>query len=323
MSEPSTVDGFPIVAMIGGGQLARMTVQAGIGLNIGVRVLAEEPNNSAAKVATDVELGDPDTLEALVAAADGAAVVTFDHEQVPPDVLRALVASDVAVRPGPESLIFAQDKLAMRRRLTDAGLPNPRWLALASGSDSETRTVALREFGDAVGWPIIIKASRGGYDGRGVWHVQSLAEALEVTATKLPNSADWLIEEAVVFEQELAAQVARSPHGQAVAYPIVRTIQVDGMCREVIAPAPHLAADRAVEAQRIALTIAELLGVTGMLAVEMFDTGSELIMNELAMRPHNSGPGRLMVPSPHSSRTTFAPFSICRWAHLVNVTVGR
>ncbi len=107
--------------------------------------------------------------------------------------------------------------------------------------------------------------------------------------TPLVDGARWLVEERIDFIQELSAQVARSPHGQAVAYPVVRTVQRDGICVEVVSPAPGLAAERAVAAQELALRIAGSLNVTGMLAVEMFDDGRDLFVNELAMRPHNSG----------------------------------
>jgi 5-(carboxyamino)imidazole ribonucleotide synthase len=147
----------------------------------------------------------------------------------------------------------------------------------------------VADFAENVGWPIVLKTSRGGYDGKGVWVVDSLDEAEKVIALPLPAGAAWLAEQCIDFVQELSAQVARSPHGQAVAYPIVRTVQANGICAEVIAPAPGLPNERAVQAQRIALQIAQDLDVTGMLAVELFDDGYDLYVNELAMRPHNSG----------------------------------
>lgn len=288
MTTASTPD-FPLVTMVGGGQLARMTAQAAIALGIRFRVVAARPDDSAAQVCPDVVVGDPDDLEVLRRAAAGASALTFDHEHVPQDVLEALTGEGVHCRPGASALRFAQDKLAMRRELSDAGLPCPGWVCLPALAAAGERTRILAEFGEQVGWPLIVKTSRGGYDGRGVWHVQTLDEALDVVGREPAPGADWLLEEAVPFVQELSAQVARSPHGQAVAYPVVQTIQVDGMCREVLAPAPNLADDRAVAAQQIALRVAESVGVTGMLAVELFDDGSRILINELAMRPHNSG----------------------------------
>lgn len=279
----TTAAASPRVAMVGGGQLSRMTAAPAAALGIGLRVLALDPSESAAQVVADVVLGRHDDLDALCRLADGSDVVTFDHEHVPPEHLRTLEESGVAVRPGPEALVHAQDKLLMREALDHAGLPCPAWRHVESADDIDA-------VGAALGWPFILKVSRGGYDGRGVWVIADAEEGRRVMEqTPLAPGARWLAEERVAFTRELAAQVARSPHGQAVAYPVVRTVQVDGMCSEVIAPCPDLDDDRALEAQRIALEIARVLDVTGMLAVELFDTPEGLIVNELAMRPHNSG----------------------------------
>ncbi len=268
--------------MVGGGQLARMTAAPATALGIGFRVLAASKSESAAQVVNDVYLGSHDSVDDLLAFARGLDVVTFDHEHVPPAYLEQLEAMGVAVRPGPSALFHAQDKLHMRRALSDAGVPCPAWAEV-----HDARSVA--DFAEIVGWPMVLKTSRGGYDGKGVWVVDSLAEAERVIALPLPAGAAWLAEQCIDFVQELSAQVARSPHGQAVAYPVVRTVQANGICAEVIAPAPGLPGERAVEAQRIALQIAQDLNVTGMLAVELFDDGTDLYVNELAMRPHNSG----------------------------------
>lgn len=275
--------GAPRVGMVGGGQLSRMTAAPAAALGVGFRVLALDPDESAAQVTADVVLGRHDDLDALRRLAAEASVITFDHEHVPPDHLRALEAEGVAVRPGPSALVHAQDKIAMREALDRAGLPSPAWRHVASPDD-------LADVGAALGWPLILKVSRGGYDGRGVWVVDDVATARDVIEqTPLVAGACWLAEAKVPFTRELAAQVARSPHGQAVAYPVVRTVQVDGMCSEVVAPCPDLDEEHALEAQRIALEIARALDVTGMLAVELFDTPEGVLVNELAMRPHNSG----------------------------------
>ena len=277
-----TPDGAPRVGIVGGGQLARMSAAPAAALGIGLRVLATDLDESAAQVIHDVVLGRHDDLAALRRLADGCAVITFDHEHVPPAHLEQLEAMGVAVRPGPSALFHAQDKIHMRQALTDIGVPCPRW-RVVSASDH------VRDFGEEVGWPLVLKTSRGGYDGRGVWMVDSPEHADEVMAVPLAAGAQWLAEERIDFVQELSAQVARSPQGQGVAYPVVRTVQKDGICAEVVAPAPGLPAARAVQAQEIALRIAGDLNVTGMLAVELFDDGYELYVNELAMRPHNSG----------------------------------
>jgi 5-(carboxyamino)imidazole ribonucleotide synthase len=274
--------GAPRVGIVGGGQLARMTAAPAAALGVGLRVLAVDAAESAAQVIHDVAIGRHDDLDALLRFADGCAVVTFDHEHVPPAHLEQLEAIGVAVRPGPAALFHAQDKIHMRQALTDIGIPCPRW-RMVSAPDH------VAEFAEEVGWPVVLKTSRGGYDGRGVWTVEDVAKAGEVLAVPLGPGAQWLAEERIDFVQELSAQVARSPHGQAVAYPVVRTVQANGICAEVVAPAPGLASARAVQAQEIALRIARDLNVTGMLAVEMFDDGYDLFVNELAMRPHNSG----------------------------------
>ncbi|GAA0982566.1 5-(carboxyamino)imidazole ribonucleotide synthase [Acrocarpospora macrocephala] len=268
----------PVVGMVGAGQLARMTQQAAIALGVELRVLANAPDESASRVITQTVLGDYRNLDDLRAFADGCDAVTFDHEHVPGGHIRVLAEAGVAVRPGADALIHAQDKAVMRERLGAIGAPCPAWARVDSVS-------AVEEFAGENGWPVVLKAVRGGYDGRGVWVVESAGEAAQV----LKNGVELIAEAFVPFERELAVLVARSPHGQGVSYPVVETVQEDGICVEVIAPAPDLDAEDAAQAQRIALTIAAELGVTGLLAVEMFQTKTGLVVNELAMRPHNSG----------------------------------
>jgi 5-(carboxyamino)imidazole ribonucleotide synthase len=276
--------GFPVVGVVGGGQLARMMQQPAIALGVGLRVLATSIEESAAQAVRDVRIGRHDDLDALRSFARGCDVVTFDHEHVPPVMLKALQDEGVAVRPGGRALVHAQDKIVMREALTAAGVACPRWAAIDEVGQ-------LEAFGTEVGYPLVLKTSRGGYDGRGVWLVDSFADgAALLGSTTLAPGARWLAEERVDFVQELSAQVARSPHGQAVAYPVVRTVQTDGICTEVVAPAPGLTDDEAVAAQQAALTVAGALDVVGMLAVEMFETrDGRVLVNELAMRPHNSG----------------------------------
>ncbi|MFN8170828.1 MAG: 5-(carboxyamino)imidazole ribonucleotide synthase [Candidatus Nanopelagicales bacterium] len=272
----------PRLAIVGGGQLARMSAAPATALGIHLRVLATAPDESAAQAIPDVVLGRHDDIDALLRVTDGCQVVTFDHEHVPQQHLEQLEAAGVAVRPGPSALFHAQDKVHMRQALSDLGAPCPRWRVAESLADVEG-------LAEETGWPVVLKTSRGGYDGRGVWVVADADEAAAVLAQPLGAGARWLAEERIDFVQELSAQVARSPSGQAVAYPVVRTVQRDGICAEVVAPAPGLAAERAAAAQELALRLAGSLGVTGMLAVELFDDGDSLFVNELAMRPHNSG----------------------------------
>ena len=266
-----------------------MTYQAAIALGVTVRVLSERPDDSAAAIAHDVEIGDHRDLDALRRFAASCDVVTFDHEHVPTAHLETLEREGVVVHPRPAALVHAQDKLVMRRRLTEAGVPCPRWAAVHDLAE-------LTAFADDAGWPVVLKTPRGGYDGKGVWLLRSAAEAA-TTLGELAAATEgpWLAEEAVSFRRELAVLVARSPHGQAVAYPVVETVQRDGICVEVIAPAPDLDEAEAVAAQEAALRIAGELDVTGLLAVEMFDVPAvgggpgTAVVNELAMRPHNSG----------------------------------
>jgi 5-(carboxyamino)imidazole ribonucleotide synthase len=299
-----------------------MTAAPAAALGIGFKVLAIDPQESAAQVVADVTLGHHDDLEALRRLAEGCAVVTFDHEHVPPDHLRALQELGVDVRPGPDALVHAQDKITMREALERAGIPCPKWRRIDTADDVDA-------VGEALGWPFVLKVSRGGYDGRGVWMVDDADQARQVMAgTTLAPGARWLAEERVPFTRELAAQVARSPHGQAVAYPVVRTVQVDGMCSEVVAPCPDLSEDAALQAQRIALEIARALDVTGMLAVELFDTPTGIVVNELAMRPHNSGhwsiDGAVTSQFENHLRAVLDlplgdPRSIAPWSVMVNI----
>jgi 5-(carboxyamino)imidazole ribonucleotide synthase len=268
---------FPVVGMVGGGQLARMTSQAATGLGVGFRVLADDAGDSAAQVAAGTVVGDYRSLADLRAFAAGCDVLTFDHEHVPGPHLGTLEQDGVQLRPGAAAVRFTQDKLAMRRRLTENGIACPRY--------APVRALAEVEKFASGGWPVVLKAVSGGYDGKGVWVCESPAQATEVLA----HGVDLLAEEYVAFERELAVLAARSPHGQGAVYPVVQTVQRDGICREVIAPAPGLAPGRRAAAQSMALAIAKGLGVTGLLAVEIFETTSGLLVNELAMRPHNCG----------------------------------
>lgn len=257
-----------------------MMQQAAIGLGVRIRLLAEGPDVSAAQVVVDQRVGDHTDLADLRAVAADAPVVTFDHEHVPPEHLRTLEAEGHVPRPGPHALLYAQDKGEMRVRLSVLGIPCPLFDLLST--DPEVALEELEEFG----FPAVLKTTRGGYDGKGVWVVRDAEEANEV----LGSDRELLAEELVDFRRELCAQVARRPGGEVVAYPVVESWQQDGVCKEVVAPAPDLDASLAAEAQRIAMTVAEQLDVTGMLAVELFETtDGRVLVNELAMRPHNTG----------------------------------
>ena len=271
------------VGVVGGGQLARMMIAPAVELGLELRVLAEEEGMSAALATTSV--GDYRDVETVLAFAREVDAVTFDHEHVPQHVLQALVAAGVAVHPGPDALAVAQDKLVMRARLEELGMPQPDWAAVADAEE-------LQAFLDAHGGRGVVKTPRGGYDGKGVRVVSAATEAADWFATLAEDArgGSLLVEELVDFSRELAQQVARRPSGEMRAYPVVETVQRGGVCAEVIAPAPGAGERLREVAARIGLGIAEGLGVTGMLAVELFETTDErLLINELAMRPHNSG----------------------------------
>ena len=280
--------GLPVVGMVGAGQLARMTQQAAIALGQSLHVLAETPDDGAALVVADVMVGDYRSLDDLRAFAKGCDVVTFDHEHVPNEHIAALTAEGVAVHPGAEALHFAQDKALMRERLGELGIPIPRWRRIADRAE-------LAAFGGDVGWPLIVKATRGGYDGKGVWVVAGPDDIDDLLA----SGTTLLAEERMPIVRELAADIARSPFGQGASWPVVETVQADGICVEVIAPAPGLPDELAEEAELLALRVGAELGVTGVLAVELFEIAAadarpsggysgRLVVNELAMRPHNS-----------------------------------
>ncbi len=271
---------FPVVGVVGGGQLARMMQQPAVALGVRLRLLADSAEDSAAQVIPDTVIGDYRDLDTLRSFARGCAVVTFDHEHVPTDHLHALASEGIPVRPGPDALVYAQDKGLMRERLTQMDAPLPLWRRVSSPADVD-------DFAESASYPLVLKATRGGYDGKGVWVVNNVHEAAEVLShDQVPG---FIAEVLVPYTRELSAMVARSPSGQAVAYPVVETVQRDGICHEVYAPAPGISADHAVAAQEAALRIAGELDVVGVMAVELFDTPEGVLVNELAMRPHNSG----------------------------------
>jgi 5-(carboxyamino)imidazole ribonucleotide synthase len=279
---PNPLTSMPVVGMVGGGQLARMTHQASIALGVHFRVLCDIPDDSAAQVAADSVVGDFRNFDDLEAFARGCDVVTFDHEHVPLRHVEKLVEAGVRVYPGPQALPYVQDKIRMRERLGSLGFPVPAWAIVENAS-------AVEEFAASYGWPVVIKAASGGYDGKGVWVVRSKADAERLLGA--PSGITFFAERHVPFRRELAALVARTPSGASRAFPVVETVQDDGICVEVVAPAPGLSAGLARRAQELALGIAEQLDVVGLLAVEIFEADAEnpLVVNELAMRPHNSG----------------------------------
>ena len=285
------------IGIVGGGQLARMMNEAATPLGLRVRLLAEAPQTAAAQVVPDTTVGDYADAATLSDFAADVTAVTFDHEHVPTGLLAELEASGTPVRPGPTALEFAQDKAAMRARLSALGVPCPAWRVVATPQE-------LADFAAETGWPVIAKTSRGGYDGKGVWKLAGPQEAEAPfaalqhalgpterdTAADAPADAVIVAEEFIPFTRELSVLVARRPGGEAVAYPVTETVQRDGICHETTTPAPGLDAARAAALEALGRRIADELGVVGILAVELMERpDGEIVVNELAMRPHNTG----------------------------------
>ena len=261
-----------------------MMAPAATALGFELRVLVEGEDVSAVSAVSSSPVGDYKDLQTLLDFAQGLDVMTFDHEHVPTDHLRALQDAGINVQPGPDALVNAQDKLVMRAAIDRLELPNPAWASVPD-------VAALVSFGEETGWPVVLKMPRGGYDGKGVRIVASAEEAADTTEW-FDAMSPLLAEAKVEFTRELSALVARTPDGEARAWPVVHTIQVDGVCDEVIAPALDIPVEVAAAAEDAALRIAGELGVTGVLAVELFETpgvGAGFLINELAMRPHNTG----------------------------------
>ncbi|EYR62179.1 phosphoribosylaminoimidazole carboxylase [Actinotalea ferrariae CF5-4] len=281
----------PVVAVIGGGQLARMMSPAATALGVGLRVLVEDSGTAAAQVVVDAPVGRPAAGSPVVDLVTGpptAAVLTFEHEHVPPHVLARVAELGVPVRPSADALVHAQDKIAMRRRLSALGVPCPRWAELPDEA-------ALEAFLDEVGGEAVVKTARGGYDGKGVRVVRAAADVLDWFAAAADGGPALLAEEKVPFVRELAVLLARRPSGECRTWPVVETVQQGGVCAEVLAPAPDLDPEVERAAVEAALRVAEGVDVTGVLAVEMFEVpasgpgDARVVVNELAMRPHNSG----------------------------------
>lgn len=303
--------------------------QAAIGLGVPLRLLAESADAAAARVIVDTTVGDYTDWDTLRSWAKGAHVVTFDHEHVPTGHLERLIADGIACRPGAAALVHAQDKAVMRERLAQLKVAQPRFRFLDARPGSVADVSRIAPF--LGGFPLVLKTARGGYDGKGVWMVADEAQAAAVLS-RAPDGAQILAEERVDFSRELAALVVRSPSGQVAAYPVVESVQRDGVCVEVTAPAPDLDPHLAVNAQQTAMRIAAELGVEGVLAVELFQTSDgRVLVNELAMRPHNTGhwsiDGAVTSQFENHLRAVLdlplgSPAARARWTVMVNILGG-
>lgn len=313
----------PVVAVVGGGQLARMMIGPATELGIELRVLVESAT-APASGATQIVVGNPHDESAIAALLDGASVVTWEHEHIPAAVFAAAAARDVPALPGARALTCAQDKIAMRQLMDALGLPNPPWQPVTTADD-------VAEFLAQHHGVAVLKTARGGYDGKGVRTVSSASDAHEWLESAAHGGPALLIEAKVPFDRELAVQVARRPSGHMAVYPVVESTQRDGVCAEVVAPAPRLPDAVIAQASGIAEAIATELDVVGMLAVELFQVGDALLVNELAMRPHNSGhwsmDGAVTGQFEQHLRAVLdlplgSPEPIAAWAVMVNVLGG-
>lgn len=282
----------PKIGVVGGGQLARMMAPVAHELGLDLQILAESVDVCAVHVVPHAPVGDYQDFEKLSEFARDKDVVTFDHEHVPTEFLEKLIEEGINVQPRPAALVHAQDKLLMRKAVERLGLPNPRWAEV-------TTLQELLDFGEEIGWPVVLKTPRGGYDGKGVLVLDdptaASGEDVQKWFAQLPERKDFsslLAEEKVPFTRELSALVARRDSGEVKAWPVAESIQVNSVCDEVIAPAPGISPETAQAAAQAAITLATELGVTGVMAAELFEVpGTEhgFLVNELAMRPHNSG----------------------------------
>lgn len=281
------VPGMPVIAVIGDGQLARMMQTAAIELGQSLRLLAGARDASAAQVCADVVLGDYTNYDDLLKAVDGATAVTFDHEHVPNEHLTALIDAGNNVQPQPAALINAQDKLVMRERLAELGAPVPRFAPIESAQDAY-------DFWTLTSGQVCLKARRGGYDGKGVWFPNNESELTALVSDLSRRGVALMAEEKVALVRELSVLVARTPSGEVATWPLTESVQRNGVCAEAVAPAPGVDSQLQQRAETLGEKIATELGVTGVLAVELFafanESGAEdIAVNELAMRPHNTG----------------------------------
>jgi 5-(carboxyamino)imidazole ribonucleotide synthase len=263
---------FPTVGVIGAGQLARMMIAPAIALGVNLKLFAASSEDSAALSADHVvgNFLNPDEVLTFAKTCD---VITFELELIPNSVIKVLEQNQVVVRPSASAFIYSQNKAEMRKILQENNLPIPNW-NLYSGDK-----------GPGIPFPLIAKSISGGYDGRGVWVVADESELREL----LKIQPTLLLEEKLNFTSEISVMVARSPHGQAATWPPTLTVQRDGICIQTITPAPDLSDILKISAQEIALKIADLIGLVGVMAIELFVVGDRLLINELAARPHNSG----------------------------------
>lgn len=296
------------IGVVGGGQLALMLAQEAPGLGLQLHLQAASASDPAVALASSVVLGGPDDVEATAALARRCQVITFENEWVPLEALQGLRQGGVRFLPDLDALTSLMSKRAQRELLQKLALPTPRWCpleqvlepppappeALESPQSGvfippgalEAAAPRRPELPQGFQFPLMAKSSRGGYDGKGTLPIADQQALEELLATVDP--ADWLLEELVTFEMELALVAARDQHGNVVCYPLVQTQQQQQVCDWVLFPAP---VNHAVEAfaRNIAASVLTALDYVGLLAIEFFFGPAGLQVNELAPRTHNSG----------------------------------
>jgi 5-(carboxyamino)imidazole ribonucleotide synthase len=245
-----------------------MTLAPAAALGIELVTLANSSADSAAQSSPHI-VGDFKDFETVRMFAKDCDVVTFEHELIPISIVKTLENEGIKFLPTSNSFQYSQDKALMREKLSH--LPSPKWKVVTEAPDWN--------------YPAIAKSISGGYDGRGVWKVNSKDQLTELLK-KVPK---LLLEELIEFDYEIAVMVARSPHGQAATWAPTRTVQRDGICIETVTPVPEFTEAQSLAAQNLALQIAEEIKLVGVMAVEIFVLGEQLLINELALRPHNSG----------------------------------
>lgn len=274
------------VGIIGGGQLAWM--MGGAAKKLGLELVVQTPSNDdpAVTIAQDVVVAPVDDAVATELLAKKTDVITFENEFVDLDSLSLIQNHGVCFRPRLEALTPLLDKYDQRCYLKDLGLPVPRFFALEQPANLLSQIAEL-------GFPLVLKCRRHGYDGQGTFIIKDLASLQQkldshITIKDLSQSV-FLIEEFVPFERELAIIAARSVEGEVVTYPVVETQQEQQVCRRVIAPA-DITANQAAEIEAIAHTLLKSLEVVGVFGIELFLTRTgKVLVNEIAPRTHNSG----------------------------------
>jgi len=266
------------IGIIGGGQLARMMTLEARRMGYRVCVMAPNANDPAVPLADLWIPGAIDDVDAGERLAKSVDVITVDSEHVPASLLAYLELLR-PVRPSSRVLRIVQDRRAQRQFLQRNHVPQPVCVAVDSVHD-------LREEASAIGFPCVLKSRRAGYDGKGQAVIQREAEVDQ--AWSAIGAQPAMLEEWVAFDAEISVLLARNPRGEMRVYPVAHNVHRHHVLHATMAPAP-VGSTLEDEAIRIACTIANALDHTGMLAVEMFLVGSELLVNEIAPRPHNSG----------------------------------